>query len=157
MGRLTLVKSVLNNLPMYYMSMFKMPKSVASKIVQMQRRFFWGDYIGDKRSIPSVKWSLIELPKEMGGLGVGNIMYKNLSLIFKWWWRFYESDNSLWKTILISVHSVKGFKASSETFRNIKDGMWAQLLNSDSDTSRIRSIVEEGLLLSVGRGDTILF
>lgn len=32
-GRLTLIKSVLNSLPVYYMSMFRMPKSVAQKIV----------------------------------------------------------------------------------------------------------------------------
>ena len=39
-GRLTLIKSVLNSLPVYYMSMFKMPKAIVLKIVKMQRRFF---------------------------------------------------------------------------------------------------------------------
>ena len=34
-GRLTLIKSVLNTLPVYYMSMFKMPKTVALKIVSI--------------------------------------------------------------------------------------------------------------------------
>ena len=33
-GRLTLIKSVLNSLPVYYMSMFKMSKSIALKIVK---------------------------------------------------------------------------------------------------------------------------
>ena len=41
-GRLTLIKSVLNSLPVYFMSLFKMPKTVAAKIVKLQRRFFWG-------------------------------------------------------------------------------------------------------------------
>lgn len=41
-GRLTLIKSVLNSLPIYFMSMFKMPKAVAHRIVKMQRKFFWG-------------------------------------------------------------------------------------------------------------------
>ena len=40
-GRLTLIKSVLNSLPVYYMSMFKMLKAIALKIVKLQRRFFW--------------------------------------------------------------------------------------------------------------------
>ena len=40
-GRLTLIKSVLNCLPVYYMSMFKIPKAIALKIVKLQRRFFW--------------------------------------------------------------------------------------------------------------------
>ena len=41
-GRLVLIKSVLNNLPIYYLSLFKIPKNVAKCIIQMQRRFFWG-------------------------------------------------------------------------------------------------------------------
>lgn len=39
-GRLTLIKSVLNNLPVYYLSLFKMPKKVVRKIIGLQRRFF---------------------------------------------------------------------------------------------------------------------
>lgn len=124
-GRLTLIKSVLNSLPIYFMSMFKMPKAVALSIVKMQRRFFWGVSNHDRMATPTVKWDWIELPKNLGGLGVGNIMYKNLTLLFKWWWRFSESNNVLWKRILMSVHSVQGLKASSDNFRNVKDGVWA--------------------------------
>ena len=35
-GRLTLIKSVLNSMPVYYMSMFKMPKTIAQKIVKFK-------------------------------------------------------------------------------------------------------------------------
>ena len=63
---------------------------------------------GENVGCPTVKWSDIQLPTEMGGLGVGNIMYKNLTLLFKWWWRFSESDNTLWKKILQSVHEING-------------------------------------------------
>ena len=73
-GRLTLIKSVLNSLPLYYMSMFKMSKSIAMTIVKLQRRFFWGDSLRQKMSTPTIKWSSIELSKDLCGLGVGNIM-----------------------------------------------------------------------------------
>ena len=107
------------------MSMFKLSKTIAQKIVNIQRRFFWGianGSSGGKMGCPTIKWANIELPKELGGLGVGNMMHKNLILLFKWWWRFYESDNSLWKQILMSVHDINGLKASSETFRKVKEG-----------------------------------
>ena len=104
-----------------------------------------------------IKWEHIELPKEFGGLGVGNMMEKNLILLFKWWWRFSESDNSLWKKILMSVHEIFGFKASSETLRKVKVGRWAQLQSDEAITSKIRSIVEEGMILKVGRGTSVRF
>ena len=156
-GRLTLIKSVLNSLPIYYMSMFKMPKAIALKIVKLQRRFFWGGMNSANKGCPRVKWADIQLPKEMGGLGVGNIMHKNLVLLFKWWWRYSESDNTLWKRILQSVHNIKGTKSSSETFYNVKEGSWAHLISNDHDTARIRRIVEEGMLLRVGDGISVLF
>ena len=40
--RLTLIKSVLNNLPIYYLGLFKMPKQVAKKIISLQSIFFRG-------------------------------------------------------------------------------------------------------------------
>lgn len=57
-GRLTLIKSVLNNLLIYYMSVFRMPKTVAQKIVKLQRRFFWGAQENRHLPIPTVRWHL---------------------------------------------------------------------------------------------------
>ena len=156
-GRLTLIKSVLNSLPVYFMSMFKMPKAIVMKIVKLQRRFFWGGRNDANKGYPSVKWADIQLPREMGGLGVGNIMHRNLVLLFKWWWRFSESDNTLWKRILQSVHNIKGVKASSESFLKVREGSWAQMLSNEQETANIRMIVEEGMLLTVGGGNSILF
>ena len=39
-GRLTLVKSAINNLPIYYLGLFKMPNNVANEIIGLQRKFF---------------------------------------------------------------------------------------------------------------------
>ncbi|XP_057747667.1 uncharacterized protein LOC130966862 [Arachis stenosperma] len=40
-GKLVLVKSVLNSLPVYYLSLFKMSKAVVEKLISLQRRFLW--------------------------------------------------------------------------------------------------------------------
>ena len=56
-GRLTLIKSVLNSLPVYFMSLFQMPKTVAAKIVKLQRRFFWGGTAGESKCCPPIKLS----------------------------------------------------------------------------------------------------
>ena len=106
---------------------------------------------------PTIKWENVELLRELGGVGVGNKMQENLILLFKWWWRFSESDNTLWKRILISVYEIKGLKASSKTFKKAKEGTWSQLLSNEADTSKIRSIIEEGMLVKLGNGTSIRF
>lgn len=81
---MVLVKNVLNSLPIYYMSLFLMPACVRKKLVSLQTKFLWGGNI-ENRCIVPVKRNITELPKEKGGLGIGNLLYRNLALLFKWW------------------------------------------------------------------------
>ncbi|GJX71531.1 putative RNA-directed DNA polymerase, eukaryota, reverse transcriptase zinc-binding domain protein [Tanacetum coccineum] len=41
-GRLTLVKSVLGSLPIYYLSLFKAPQKIINLLEAIRCRFFWG-------------------------------------------------------------------------------------------------------------------
>ena len=41
-GRLTLLKSTLSSLPMYFLSLFTIPKAVAARMERIQRNFLWG-------------------------------------------------------------------------------------------------------------------
>lgn len=41
-GRLTLIKSVLGSLPLYYFSLFRVPMSVLKSLEIIRRDFFWG-------------------------------------------------------------------------------------------------------------------
>ncbi|KAL4343819.1 hypothetical protein AHAS_Ahas11G0116500 [Arachis hypogaea] len=54
-GRLVLIKSVFNSLPMYYLSLYKMPKSVVKKLISLQRSFLWSKE-DRKTGIPLVIW-----------------------------------------------------------------------------------------------------
>ena len=55
---------------------------MAKEIIAVQRKFFWGGKEGGK-FIPLVKWEVIQMPKRMGGLGVGDVEMKNVALLFK--------------------------------------------------------------------------
>ncbi|EOY19766.1 Uncharacterized protein TCM_045102 [Theobroma cacao] len=41
-GRISLIKAVLSNLPIYFMSILKMPKGVQEELDKMRRKFLWG-------------------------------------------------------------------------------------------------------------------
>ncbi|XP_016182625.1 uncharacterized protein LOC107624684 [Arachis ipaensis] len=78
---------VLNSLPVYYLSLFKLLKAVAEKLISPQRRFLWSKDDGSN-GMALVKWEVVQAPKKLGGLGVGDAMVRNTAMLFKWWWRF---------------------------------------------------------------------
>ncbi|GJW49783.1 RNA-directed DNA polymerase, eukaryota [Tanacetum coccineum] len=68
-GRLTLLKSVLGSMPIFHMSIFKVPSSILKSLESIRSRFFNGqDPKSNKASW--VKWNKVLTPKDKGGLGV---------------------------------------------------------------------------------------
>ena len=41
-GRITLIRSTLSSLPIYYLSLFRMPQKVCARLEMIQRQFLWG-------------------------------------------------------------------------------------------------------------------
>ena len=68
-GRLTLLKSTLSSLPTYYVSLFTIPKAVATRLECIQRNFLWGSSV-ECFKYPLVAWEKVCLPRELGGFGI---------------------------------------------------------------------------------------
>lgn len=105
-GRITLIKSVLANLPVYYLSLFRMPVAVANKIEEIQRKFLLGGGVCEKRKLHLVKWKNVIRGKNFGGLGIGSVGLKNEAFLCKWWWRFGVESNALWKKVICEKHGI---------------------------------------------------
>ncbi|GKE02536.1 RNA-directed DNA polymerase, eukaryota, reverse transcriptase zinc-binding domain protein [Tanacetum coccineum] len=101
-GRLMLLKSVVGNLPTYYMSLYLMPATVRKKLEAMPNRFFLCGDLGD-RKVSWIKWSTCLAYKAMGGLGIGSIFDLNVALLFKWIWRFRCCPNDLWVKVVKAI------------------------------------------------------
>jgi len=93
-GRLCLIKSVLSALPLFYMSLYKMPVTVAKEIVRLQRNFLWG-WGSEGRRIVWASWDKVYAPKEQGGLGMIDIRCFNIALLGKWIWRLGSEKQGL--------------------------------------------------------------
>ncbi|GJX38825.1 RNA-directed DNA polymerase, eukaryota [Tanacetum coccineum] len=92
-GRLTLLKSVLGASPIYYMSIFKVPKGVLKTMESIRSKFFNGVDSSD-RKISWVAWDNVLASKLNGGLGVSSFFALNSALLLKWVWRFISGDGS---------------------------------------------------------------
>ena len=104
-GRICLIKSVLSVIPLFYMSLFKIPAIVMKKIVKIQRNFLWGWRSGG-RKIVWASWEKVCKPRGNGGLGVINIKFFNIALLGKWIWRLDFSKGGMWKEVIESKYGV---------------------------------------------------
>ncbi|GJS12294.1 RNA-directed DNA polymerase, eukaryota [Tanacetum coccineum] len=106
-GRLTLLKSVLGSMPIYHMSIFRVPMSVLRRLESIRSHFFNGHDPNSKRT-SWVKWKNVLASKEKGGLGVSSLYALNRGLMFKWVWRFFTQNTSLWSRVIKAIHGEDG-------------------------------------------------
>lgn len=93
-SRITLIKDTLSNLPVYYMSLFKMPGKISHQVEKLQRDFLWDGGVDKKDHL--VSWKEVCRPKSEGGLGIGRIKERNLAPMGKLLWHFPSEKDSLW-------------------------------------------------------------
>ncbi|GKB77897.1 RNA-directed DNA polymerase, eukaryota, reverse transcriptase zinc-binding domain protein [Tanacetum coccineum] len=74
--RLTLIKSVLSSIPLYQMSIFKVPKKVLNTLESIRRNFFNG-IEGKDRKMSWISWNKVLASKKYGGLGVSSFFAFN--------------------------------------------------------------------------------
>ncbi|KAL5545374.1 hypothetical protein UlMin_005061, partial [Ulmus minor] len=149
-GRLTMIQSVLSSIPIYFMSLFKLPNGVAALLEKMMRQFLWDKEVGGKGK-NLVDWKLVCSPKESGGLGIGNLLIRNKALLGKWLWRFPLEQHTLWAAVIRSKYGLN------------REGWDTNLVTVGSFRSPWKFIAQgtSNFLLNtkwvVGRGDRILF
>lgn len=79
-GKEILIKSVIQALPIYSMSVFKLPRGLCEHITSLVRNFWWGSKAGQRKTA-WVAWDAITMPKYKGGLGFRDMEIFNIALL----------------------------------------------------------------------------
>jgi hypothetical protein len=102
-GRIVMINSVLNSIPIFLLSLLKMPATVINKVIQIQRQFPWGGVKGG-RKLCWLSWKTVCRDKKEGGLGVKDIKIVNVSLLSKWRWKLLQHEPALWKEVITAKY-----------------------------------------------------
>ena len=90
-SKVTLLNAVVSAIPLYWLSLYKMPSKIRYKIDRLRRKFLWyrGNIVRKKHSL--IAWDRVCCNKNQSGLGVLDLQKMNLALIAKWLMHFYDA------------------------------------------------------------------
>ena len=140
-----MIKAVVQSIPTYSMSVFKLPVGLCKDIEAMIRKFWWGQ--GESKKIHWVKWSTLCSSKSVGRMGFRDMQNFNDALLAKQVWRLLHHKD----TLFYKVFSAKYFSN-----RNVMEApvhprssfAWRSIL-------RARKVIHHGAIWRVRDGESI--
>jgi hypothetical protein len=94
-GRITLLKSVIFSMSVYWSRTFLLPSKLISMLRTAMINFLWSGSIHTKK-LPPIAFSKLELPKSKGGLGMLNLRVWNLAAVSSHLNSLLNKNNTLW-------------------------------------------------------------
>ncbi|KAL0004665.1 hypothetical protein SO802_012226 [Lithocarpus litseifolius] len=144
-GKEVLLKAVVQAIPTFAMSCFRLPVGLCQDIEMLVRKFWWGQW-GERRKIHWSKWEVLCKPKEEGGLGFKDLCKFNEALLAKQVWKLVHDKQSLF----YKVFKAKYFPHGSIFEATVSSGSfaWQSIMKS-------RHLIEAGARWRVGDGQQV--
>jgi hypothetical protein len=106
-GREILIKAVVQAIPTYSMSVFRLPKKLCSSLNSMITRFWWG-HSDEAKHISWMSWGRLGKSKLHGGMGFRDLEAFNVALLAKQGWRLVKYPDSLVARVFKEKYYPKG-------------------------------------------------
>ncbi|XP_058000721.1 uncharacterized protein LOC110633654 [Hevea brasiliensis] len=97
-----LLKAVVQAIPSFVMSVFKLPVGLIGELHQMVAKFWWRNSL-DRGTIHGLSWNKLSWNKREGGMGFKDLSLFNLVLLAKQAWRIIKNSQALWVQILKGI------------------------------------------------------
>jgi hypothetical protein len=81
-GKEILIKAVIQAIPTYSMSVFRLPKTLCHSLNSLMSRFWWSSQINAKR-VSWMSWEMMGKSKLSSGIGLWDLEVFNLALLAK--------------------------------------------------------------------------
>ncbi|KAL6511810.1 hypothetical protein OROGR_021407 [Orobanche gracilis] len=140
-GRSTLISSVLGSLGNYFLSIFRLPKSVNKSLESMRASFFWGG-TPVKRKMHWIDWGSVLAGRDVGGIGIGSLNAMNVALLYKWRWRGLISPESMWVRVVSDIHGSDCFKNMSAKSKGLWSSIMDAVRNAHDSLSLPRNVID---------------
>lgn len=88
----------------------------------------------DRRRMYRLTWNLVIKEKDRGGLGVGSIIMKNTSLLFKWIWRLGSRNYAYWKKIIVDKYTLQ-FTNGIPTLKKKLSPIWSDIVSTTNSSN----------------------
>jgi zinc-binding in reverse transcriptase len=98
-GRVVILNSILNALPLYYMQVFCLLQGVIDRLIMLIRWFLWRCSQSFSGGHCLITWGALTLPKK-GGWGILDLRAQNDSLLLRWLWMIRTEPTSIWSSAL---------------------------------------------------------
>ena len=93
-----MIKAVLTSLPMYWMDLVPVPKSILNKLKSLLFSFLWGSS-KDRKKFHLVDWMTLSKPTSLGGWGIKHLGWFSISLRLKSLWLALNGEG-IWYQVL---------------------------------------------------------
>ncbi|XP_058757456.1 uncharacterized protein LOC131630719 [Vicia villosa] len=145
-GREILIKAVVQAIPTYVMSCYKLPISVCNELEALVSNFWWGAK-GGERKLHWLRWEKLAKAKNVGGLGFRNINDFNSCLLGKTYWRLLSNDDSLVGKVLKGRYFPRGSIDTCDV-GYCPSYAWRSILSA-------REVVQRGARWRIGNGEKV--
>nr|GEV68329.1 RNA-directed DNA polymerase, eukaryota, reverse transcriptase zinc-binding domain protein [Tanacetum cinerariifolium] len=116
--------------------------------------FFNGHDLKSKKT-SWVKWKNVLAFKEKGGLSVSSLYALNRGLMFKWMWRFFTQNTSLWAKVIKAIHGED--RKIGRQVKYVFSSYWMDIMHELNVLKRQGINLLNCMQIKLGNGDKTAF